>query len=141
MTDSTLDDLRRIYAESWTIAVVGASNDASKAAHRIPAYLMEQGYAVKPVNPRGGDILGVPAVASLDELNEAPDVVNVFRPSDEAPGIAEQAVRIGAKVLWLQEGIVSEEARRIAEEGGLTVVMDRCMGATHEKLGLGPVSR
>jgi predicted CoA-binding protein len=132
------ESLLRIYQTTKTIAVVGASATPRKAAHVIPAYLQSQGYRVLPVNPRGGVIFGEPVATSLAEIAEQVDVVDVFRPAEEAPEIARQAVAIGAKVLWLQLGIVSDEARRIAEEGGLTVVMNRCMGATHAQLGLGP---
>jgi uncharacterized protein len=132
------EGLLRIYAESKTIAVVGASADESKAAHRVPLYLQRQGYRILPVNPRGGEIFGERVFRSLAEIDVPVDVVEVFRPSQEAPEIARQASVIGAKVLWLQLGIVSEEARRSAEEAGLTVVMDLCMGATHAMLGLGP---
>jgi predicted CoA-binding protein len=138
MDPAEREQLLRIYAETRTIAVVGASSDPSKDAHRIPLYLQSQGYRILPVNPRGGEILGERVFGSLDEIDVPVDVVDVFRPAEEAPGIAHQAVAIGAKVLWLQAGIVSEEARQIAEAAGLTVVMDRCMGATHRLLGLGP---
>jgi predicted CoA-binding protein len=132
------DELREIYAGTKTIAVVGASNDESKAANEIPRYLQRQGFRIVPVNPRGGEILGERAYQSLTEVDVPVDVVDVFRPSDETPGIARDAVSIGAKVLWLQLGIESEEAARIAQEGGLTSVMNLCMGATHKRLGLGP---
>ena len=132
------EQLLRIYAQSKTIAVVGASADESKAAHRIPSYLQRQGYRILPVNPRGGELFGEHVFHSLIEIDVPVDVVEVFRPAQEAPEIARQALTIGAKVLWLQQGIVSEEARRIAEAAGLAVVMDRCMGATHAMLGLGP---
>jgi len=132
------EQLLRIYAQSKTIAVVGASADESKAAHRIPSYLQSQGYRILPVNPRGGEFFGEHVFRSLIEIDVPVDVVEVFRPALEAPEIARQAVTIGAKVLWLQLGIVSEDARHIAEAAGLTVVMDRCMGATHVMLGLGP---
>jgi predicted CoA-binding protein len=89
------------------------------------------------VNPRGGIILGEPVAASLAELDGQVDVVDLFRPAEEAPDVARQAVEIGARVLWLQLGIESDEARRIAERAGLTVIMNRCMGATHGRLGLG----
>jgi predicted CoA-binding protein len=132
------EQLLRIYAQSKTIAVVGASADESKAAHRIPSYLQSQGYRILPVNPRGGEIFGEHVFHSLVEIDVPVDVVEVFRPASETPEIAHQAVTIGAKVLWLQLDIVSEEAQRIAEAEGLTVIMDRCMGATHAMLGLGP---
>ena len=89
------------------------------------------------MNPRGGSVLGEPVARSLAEVDGPVDVVDVFRPADEAPKIARQAIDIGAKVLWLQEGIESQEAKRIAEAAGLTVVMNRCMGETHAQLGLG----
>ncbi len=129
--------LARIYAQTTTIAVVGASGDPAKPAHRIPRYLQEQGYRIVPVNPRGGELLGEPVARSLAEVDGPVDVVDVFRPADEAPEIAREAAEIGAKVLWLQLGIESQEARRIAEAAGLTVVMNRCMGVTHRELGLG----
>lgn len=138
MTAPTDDDLRRIYAETKTIAVVGASADPLKPSHNIPRYLQSQGYRIVPVSPKGGEILGEVVVAALSDIEIPVDVVDVFRPSEETPDIARAAVAIGAKVLWLQSGIESEEAERIGEEGGLTVVMDRCMGATHRRLGLGP---
>ena len=130
--------LLRIYAETRTIAVVGASGDPSKPAHRIPRYLQSQGYRILPVNPRGGELLGEPVARSLAEVEGPVDVVDVFRPAEEAPGIAREAIEAGAKVLWLQVGIESEEARQEAEAAGLTVVMNRCMGEAHAELGLGP---
>lgn len=132
------DELRQIYAETRNIAVVGASNDTSKPAGNIPSYLKSQGFKIFPVNPRGGEILGEKAYTSLEEIQEPIDVVDVFRPAEETPPIAKEAVAIGAKTLWLQAGIESEEAKRIASEGGLKVVMGICMGATHGRLGLGP---
>jgi predicted CoA-binding protein len=132
------DELRKIYEDTSTIAVVGASASESKPAHTVPRYLQRQGYRIIPVNPRGGEILGQKAYQKLTEVTEPVDVVEVFRPSEETPEVARQAVQIGAKVLWLQLGIASEEAERIAAEAGLKVVMDRCMGETHRQLRLGP---
>ncbi len=137
MEPSEREQLLDIYARTRTIAVVGASADEAKAAHRIPRYLQRHGYRILPVNPRGGELFGERVNRSLAEIDVPVDVVDVFRPTQEAPEIARQAVAIGAKVLWLQEGIVSEEARQIAEAAGLAVVMNRCMGATHALLGLG----
>lgn len=138
MIDPALRErLLRVYADTKTIAVVGASADPAKAGHRIPGYLQSQGYRILPVNPRGGELFGERVYNSLAEIDVPVDVVDVFRPSEEAPEIARQAVAIGAKVLWLQLGIASDEAREIAEAAGLTVIMDRCMGATHAQLGLG----
>ncbi|HJW60180.1 MAG TPA: CoA-binding protein [Actinomycetota bacterium] len=127
-----------IFAEAKTIAVVGASADPSKPAHAIPRYLQRQGYRIVPVNPRGGELLGEPVARSLAEVDGPVDVVEVFRPAGEAPRIARDAVEVGAKVLWLQLGIVSQEARQVAGPAGLTVVMDRCRGEAHRQLGLGP---
>lgn len=138
MDNPSDDDLRRIYAETSTIAVVGASTTLGKAAHRIPAYLRRQGYRIIPVNPTADEMLGERAYSSLGDVDVPVDVVDVFRPAEEAPGIAHEAVAIGARVLWLQQGIVSDEAAQIARDGGLEVVMDLCMGATHARLGLGP---
>jgi len=125
------DEYRRIYGEVKTIAVVGASENPRKPAHGIPAYLQREGYRIIPVNPRGGEILGQPVRTSLAEIGEPVDVVDVFRPAEETPEIARQAAAIGAKVLWLQEGIHSDEAQRIAEEAGMTFISDTCMGHTH----------
>jgi uncharacterized protein len=138
MAITDTDELKSIYEEAKTIAVVGASENEHKAAHTIPRYLQRVGYRIIPVNPRGGEILGEKVYRSLDEIEEPIDVVDVFRPSEETPGVAREAVAAGAKVLWLQEGIESEEAERIATEGGLKVVMNRCMGETHHQLRLGP---
>jgi uncharacterized protein len=138
------EELKQIYADTKTIAVVGASGSEEKAAHTIPRYLQREGFRIIPVNPRGGEILGEKVYEKLADVPEEIDVVDVFRPSEETPPVAKEAVAVGAKVLWLQEGIASDEADRIASEGGLKVVMDRCMGATHHRLlkhGEGPGPR
>lgn len=132
------DRLRKIYESTKTIAVVGASADPSKPGYRIPKYLQSQGYRIVPVSPKGGEILGESVYASLSEIDLPVDVVHVFRPAEETPGIAKEAVNLGAKVLWLQTGIASDEAAEIARAEGLQVVMNTCMGETHARLGLGP---
>ena len=134
MTKPSDDRIADIYRSTTTIAVVGASTDEDKPAHRIPRYLQSQGYRIIPVNPFADEIWGEPAVDSLANVEEQVDVVDVFRPAEEAPDIARQAVEIGASVLWLQLGIESDEAAEIAEDAGLTVVMDQCMGATHQRM-------
>jgi len=126
--------LLAFYRETETIAFVGASNDELKQANKIPKYMRSQHFRVIPVNPTADEVLGEPAFRSLSEITELVDVVDVFRPAEEAPAIAADAVAIGASVLWLQLGIVSEEASEIATAGGLTVVMDACIGAVHRKL-------
>lgn len=128
------EELRRILQEARTIAVVGASGSEGKDAHAVPEYLQEQGYRILPVNPSRDEVLGRAAVGSLEEIDEDIDVVDVFRPAEETPDIARAAVAAGAKVLWLQLGIENDEAARIAEEGGLEVVMDACMMRSHERL-------
>lgn len=131
-------ELRRIYAETETIAVVGASPDETKPAYRIPQYMRSQGYRIIPVNPEHDEVFGERSYASLADIEEPIDLVNVFRPAREAPAITQAAIATGAKVLWLQEGIASDEADHIATEAGMTVVMDRCIGVMHGALGLGP---
>ena len=123
-----MDTTERILREFRTIAVVGLSRDPSKAAHAIPARMQRAGFRVIPVNPFVGSLLGEPAFAKLPDIPFPVEVVLVFRPSPEAAGIAREAVAIGAKALWLQQGIASEEARQIAESAGLLYVEDRCMG-------------
>ncbi len=141
MAITDIEEMRQIYADTKTIAVVGASADKLKPSHTIPRYLQTQGYRIIPVNPKGGQILGEPVRERLTDIEEPIDVVDVFRPSEETPDVARDAVKVGAKVLWLQQGISSEEADRIATEGGLKVVMNRCMGETHYELSLGPGPR
>ncbi|HVF12495.1 MAG TPA: CoA-binding protein [Actinomycetota bacterium] len=135
MTD---EELLRMYGSTKTIAVVGASSDPSKVSHTIPVYLQSQGFKIIPINPREEMLFGEKAFASLKDVEGPIDVVDVFRPAEETPDIARQAVEAGAKVLWLQSGIESAEAEAIALEGGLEVVMGACLGTTHGRLGLGP---
>jgi uncharacterized protein len=130
--------LRRIFEETKTIAVVGASSDPAKSANEIPAYLASQGYRVIPVSPKGGELFGEPVRRSLKDIDVPVDAVDVFRPPEEAAGIAQEAVAIGAKRIWFQPGTESDEAILIAREAGLEVVAGRCMGTTHGQLGLGP---
>jgi uncharacterized protein len=130
--DETVEKILRSYD---TITVVGASNAEEKPAHYVPAHMREHGWRIVPVNPRGGEILGVPAFESLAAVSD-PGLVNVFRPSDRTPDIARQAVAAGATALWLQLHIASDEARRIAEEAGLLYVENRCMIIEQRRLGL-----
>lgn len=119
-----------------SVAVVGASSDDEKPAHGVPAFLQSAGWRVVPVSPKGGELFGERVLTSLDELEGPVDVVDVFRPADEAPEIARQAVAAGAKAVWLQLGIRSEEARKIAEDAGLDYVEDACMMAESRKHGI-----
>lgn len=117
-----------------TIAVVGASTDPAKPGGYVAAYLQQAGYRIIPVHPTASTILGQPVQPNLAGIRERVDLVDVFRPAAEAPALARQAVAMGARVLWLQSGIVSEEAAEIARAGGLAVVMDRCTMVEHRGL-------
>jgi uncharacterized protein len=121
----------QILREAKTIAVVGASPKPDRPSHGVMRYLLEQGYRVIPVRPRGDEVLGIPCVATLSELDEHVDLVDVFRRPEHTPEVARQAVAIGAGALWLQLGIVSPEARAIAEAGGLDYVEDACTLIVH----------
>jgi predicted CoA-binding protein len=125
--DETSELTRRILDEISTIAVVGLSSDPTKAAHSVPAAMQAYGWRVIPVNPHADVLLGEPVFRRLAEIPEGIELVNVFRPSAEAAGVAQQAVDAGAKAVWLQLGITSPEARRIAESNGLLYVEDRCI--------------
>ena len=123
--------LTQLLTDATTIAIVGASSNPDKASHGIMQKLQSVGYRVVPVNPRETEILGEHAYPSLLDVPMHIDIVDVFRRADDTPGIADEAVKIGAKALWLQTGIVSEDAAARAAAGGLTVVMVACIGATH----------
>ena len=127
-------DPETIVKEARTVAVVGLSNDPEKASNEVGSYLKEQGYHVIPVNPKEEEVLGERAYETVEQIPEQVDVVDVFLPPEKTPEIAEDAVQASARVLWLQEGIENPEARRIAEEGGLAYVENRCMRKTHEGL-------
>ena len=129
-------ELTRLLTDATTIAVVGASSNADKASYGIMQKLQQEGYRVIPVNPRETEILGEPSYPSLIDVPERIDIVDVFRRAEDTPGIADDAVTIGAKALWLQSGIVSDDAAARAKAGGLIVVMDACIGATHSLLGI-----
>ncbi|WP_328604835.1 CoA-binding protein [Amycolatopsis sp. NBC_00345] len=125
-----------ILASAKTIAVVGLSRDPAKAAHGVPATLQAHGFRIIPVHPSATELLGEKVYRSLKDIPEPVDLVDVFRPSSEAAGIAADAVAIGAKALWLQQGIVSAEARRIAEDAGLEYVEDRCTAVVRAVAGI-----
>lgn len=127
-------ELRSILGSARTIAVVGLSSKPSRPSHEVAAYLQGKGYRIVPVNPNETEVLGERAFASLLDVDVPVDAVDVFRRAEHTPEIARQAVQVGAKVLWLQEGIVNEEAYRIATEGGIEVVMGACMMRTRERL-------
>ena len=129
-------ELRSILGDARTIAVVGLSSDPDRYSHEVAAFLQERGYRIVPVNPNESEVLGERAYPSLREVpaDVEVDVVDVFRRAEDTPPVAEQAVERGARVLWLQDGIVNEDARRIAEDAGLTVIMGVCIKQTRKRL-------
>ncbi len=116
-----------------TIAIVGLSSNVLRPSNFVGFYLQRHGYTIVPVNPNEREVLGQQAYPSLSEVPFHVDVVDVFRASAAVPGIAEEAVRIGAGALWLQFGVISAEGARIARDGGLKVVVDRCMKVEHAR--------
>lgn len=131
-TDDT--QLRRILETTKTIAVVGASSRADRPGYTVPAYLQQNGYRIIPINPNLTEMLGEKAYPDLLSVPEPVDVVEIFRPGDEVLPIVQQAIKIGAKVVWMQETVVNEQAADLAKNAGLEVVMDTCMRATHRRL-------
>lgn len=120
-----------------TITVVGASRAPAKAAHSVPAHMQRHGWRIIPVNPHADEIFGERAYRTLADIPDGPiGLVNVFRPSRDATDVARQAVAAGASALWLQQGIVSAEAHRIADEGGLAYVEDRCLAVERARYAL-----
>jgi len=128
------ESLRRILETSRNVAVVGISDKEDQANHTVPKYLQSQGYKMFPVNPRLESVLGEKTYPDLVSIPEEIDVVEIFRRSEVVPEIVDQAIQIGAKVVWMQEGIINEAAAETALEAGLEVVMDTCMRATHKRL-------
>jgi uncharacterized protein len=127
---ATVDDMRdaqQILAEANVIAVVGASRDPSKPAHTVPRQMLRHGWRIIPVNPFVDEVFGVKTVATLADIDEPIDMVNVFRPARDAVEVVRQAIAIKAPAVWLQSGIVSAEARSLAEEAGIDYVEDRCL--------------
>lgn len=136
---STIAQLRHILKEGHTIAVVGLSADWFRPSYFAAKYMQEHGYRIIPVNPKYTEILGERCYPDLQSIPEKVDIVDVFRKSADCAPIAKQAVAIGAKTLWLQIGVINEEARQIAEDAGLSVVIDRCVKIEYARLfgGLG----
>jgi predicted CoA-binding protein len=120
-----------ILADAKTIAMVGLSADRQKASYFVATYLKREGYRVIPVNPRGGTILGEKVYPDLTSIPDQVDIVDVFRPASEVPGIVDQAIAIGAKAVWMQLRIISFEAAEKARAAGLSVVMDKCVKMEH----------
>ena len=133
-------DMKEILLSTKTIASVGLSGNEAKESYWIASYLKDQGYRIIPVNPTATEILGEKAYPDLESVPEKIDVVQVFRRPEDVPPVVEGAIKAGAKVVWMQEGIVNEAAAQKARDAGLQVVMDACMRATHRRLiGAKPV--
>lgn len=128
------DALRKILIDSRTIATVGFSNNPKKPGYYVPQYMMDKGYRVIPVNPSIQEILGQKAYPDLLSIPEPVDMVQIFRAPSEVPAVVEQAIQIGAKVIWMQIGAVNPEAGQRASDAGLAVVMDRCLMIEHKRL-------
>lgn len=131
---SELATLRQVLKENRTIAVVGLSADWNRPSYFAAKYMQERGYRIIPVNPKYPEILGEKCYPDLKSIPEPVDIVDVFRKPEDCVPIAREAVAIGAKVLWLQLGVINEEARQIAEAAGLTVVEDRCVKIEYARL-------
>ena len=125
--------IQRVLYNAKVVAIVGLSPNELRASHFVGFYLRRHGYRVIPVNPRESEVLGQPSYKSLTDVPVHVDIVNVFRAPDALPGIAADAVKIGAGTLWCQFGVINEEGARIAEAGGVEVVMDRCIKVEHAR--------
>jgi predicted CoA-binding protein len=126
--------IRRILTDSKTIAVVGLSPKPNRPSHQVALYLMEAGYTIIPVNPGQDAILGQTCYSSLRDIPVPVDMVDIFRRSETVMPVVEEAIDIGARFIWMQEGVINEEASAKAERAGLTVVMDRCTKIDHMNL-------
>lgn len=130
----TNEELRELFAAARNIAVVGLSPDPARPSHQIASYLQRRGYRIFPVNPRATEVLGESAYARLEEIPEKIDIVDVFRRSEEVPAIADSAIAIGARCLWLQVGVEHAEAEAKARAAGLQVISNACIMVVHRML-------
>jgi predicted CoA-binding protein len=135
------EEIRSVLESYRTVAVVGLSRNPAKNSYRVARYLQSVGYRIIPVNPFADEILGEKSYTSLLDVPETIEIVDIFRPSEDVPSIVEEAIKIKnklgtPKVIWMQLGIINEEAARLAKEAGLTVVMDRCMMVEHRRLSM-----
>jgi len=127
----SVERLRKIFAETGNIAVVGLSPKENRPSNQVARYLLEAGYRIIPVNPGREKILGLKCYPNLLAIEGPVDVVDIFRRADQVEPIVRDAVSIGARVIWMQQGIVNEQAAVLAENAGLTVIMDRCIKVDH----------
>jgi len=131
-------DEEKILHEYRTVAVVGLSPDPSRPSYKVASYLADHGYEIVPVNPDAREILGWPSYPNLHSVPRAVEVVDIFRRSEEVLPIVEEAIKIGARAVWMQEGIINEEAAARARDAGLLVVMNKCMFKEHRRLSKEP---
>jgi uncharacterized protein len=129
-----MNTIPELLESSRTIAVVGISGKRFRPSHGVSEYMQRAGYRIVPVNPLETEVLGEKAWPDLDSIPERVDIVNIFRRSEFVPELVEAAIRIGARAVWMQEGVVHEEAARRAEAAGLAVVMDRCILKEHRRM-------
>ncbi len=129
-----LHAIRKILAESTTIAIVGLSPKEDRPSNRVARYLLLQGYTIFPVNPGQSEILGLRCYPSLREIQKPVDIVDIFRQPTDIPAVVQDAIEIHAKVVWMQEGISHEHAATTAKNAGIQVVMNRCIKTDHENL-------
>ncbi len=132
--DKHTDDQIRDILSMRKVAVIGMSKNSSKAAHYVPKYLSDNGYDIKPVNPTTNQILGKKCYASISEIEEEVEIIDIFRPSEQVLSVISDAIKKKPKVIWLQEGIHNSEAEELARKEGITVVFNRCMLAEHQRL-------
>lgn len=126
--------MKNIFRDNQTIAVVGLSDKPDRESFVVAKYLQDQGYRIVPVNPNVKEVLGETSYARLEDIPFKIDIVDIFRRPENVPEIVDSAVRIGARVVWMQEGIVHAAAAGKAEDAGITVVMDKCMMKEHRKI-------
>ncbi len=127
-------DIKGILKEYRTVAVVGLSPKEERPSYNVARYLKSQGYRIIPVNPNAREVLGEASYPDLKSIPEKVDIVDIFRRSEDVPPIVDEAIAIGAKVVWMQEGIINHEAAERARKAGLEVIMDRCMLKEHKRL-------
>mgnify|MGYP001371850779 CR=1 FL=1 len=128
--------MRELLRSARVIAVVGLSSKRHRPSYGVSEYMQRMGYRIIPVNPNEKEVLGERAYPSLDEVPEKIDIVNIFRRSEYVPEIVDAAIRVGARAIWMQEGVIHEEAAAKARAAGLTVVMDRCILKEHRRLAV-----
>lgn len=129
-----MENTEKILKQYHTIAVVGASPDPTRASHRVFEYLAGHGYRAFPVNPTVRDVGGKVSYRSLGAIPEQVEVVDIFRKSEDVPAIVDEAIKVGAKAIWMQEGVINKAAAAKAEAAGMLVVMDKCMMKEHHRM-------